>query len=48
MTPQAFGRELRTRYQIEQTRSNGVRYYTGLTLYADENDPNQAEEWWQK
>lgn len=48
MSPQAFGRELRTRFNVDQTRAHGVRYYTGLTLLADENDPDTAEEWWNK
>lgn len=46
MSPQAFGRELRTRFQIEQVRSHGARYYTGLMLLADENEPDEPDEWW--
>lgn len=45
LSPQVFGRELRTRYDIEQTRSNGRRYYVGITLYADENEPAQPDRW---
>jgi putative DNA primase/helicase len=37
---QALGRELRSRWSIEQARSNGRRYYLGITLLADEDDPS--------
>lgn len=48
LSPQAFGRELRTRFNIEQVRSHGARFYTGLSLLADETEPDQAEGWWEK
>ena len=48
MSPQVFGRELRTRYGVEQARSHGRRYYLGIDLYADEEEPEQPEEWWDK
>lgn len=40
----AFGRELRTSHGIEQTRSNGRRYYVGLTLLAPEGDDEDTPE----
>lgn len=33
-----FGRELRTRYGVESIRSNGRRFYLGVTLVRDETD----------
>lgn len=42
-TTQVFGRELRTRYKIEQKRSNGLRYYLGITLYRDEDEPEDPD-----
>ncbi|MBZ6250524.1 bifunctional DNA primase/polymerase [Streptomyces olivaceus] len=40
LKPQVFGRELRTRFGIEQTRSNGRRFYIGVALLIqpDEGD----------
>jgi putative DNA primase/helicase len=37
VSPQVFGRELRTRYGIEQSRSHGKRFYDGLSLLVDED-----------
>lgn len=48
MSPQAFGRELRTRFGIEQSKSNGVRFYVGMTLLNDESEPEEPAEWWDK
>jgi P4 family phage/plasmid primase-like protien len=45
LPPQVFGRELRTRYGIDQVRSHGQRFYTGMTILADDaNEP--AEPHW--
>lgn len=38
VSPQVFGRELRTRWGIDVTKSNGKKFYTGATLLADEDD----------
>jgi putative DNA primase/helicase len=46
VSPQVFGRELRTRYGIEQVRSNGARFYAGLSLLKDDNDDQGG--WWQE
>lgn len=35
ISPQMFGRELRTRFGIHAKRSHGRRYYVGMTLFAD-------------
>jgi hypothetical protein len=43
LTPQQFGRDLRLRHGVAQTRSNGHRYYTGITVFA--NDPEPPEHW---
>lgn len=48
LPPQVFGRELRTRYDIEQTRSNGRRYYLSVTLLTDDEGPDRPDEWWEK
>lgn len=45
VTAQAFGRELKTRWGITQTRSNGVRHYAGVTLYADPNAEDTPDHW---
>lgn len=39
LTPQQFGREIKNRHGIEQARSNGHRWYTGITIFANEPDP---------
>lgn len=44
ISPQMFGRELRTRFGVRVTRSNGRRQYVGMTLYADPN--NETEPHW--
>jgi P4 family phage/plasmid primase-like protien len=43
--PQVLGRELRTRYDVEQLRSNGRRFYIGMTLLASEGDDEQPPHW---
>jgi P4 family phage/plasmid primase-like protien len=47
LTPQLFGRELRTRFGIDQTRSHGKRFYLGCSLIArvpdiDDDDPRSV------
>lgn len=39
-----FGRELRSRYGVTVKRSHGSRFYTGMTLLADEEE--EVEERW--
>lgn len=39
LTPQMFGRRIRNQYGIGQTRANGQRYYTGIALQADPDEP---------
>jgi putative DNA primase/helicase len=47
LSPQVFGRELRTRYDIAQARANGRRYYTGLTLLLDPDEElDKPQEWY--
>lgn len=50
VSPQVFGRELRTRYDVGQAKSNGRKFYTNLTLLADPEAPEEEgeEPWWQK
>lgn len=48
LSPQVLGRELRTRFGVEQVKSNGTRFYVGLTLLADEDEPDRGEQWWEK
>ncbi|WP_020116771.1 phage/plasmid primase, P4 family [Streptomyces canus] len=43
LKPQVFGRELRTRFGIEQTRSNGRRFYVGVALLAHPEDEERDE-----
>ncbi len=43
--PQVLGRELRTRYDIDQVRSNGRRFYLGMTLLAPEGDDERPPHW---
>lgn len=43
--PQVFGRELRTRYGLHQTRSNGRRFYLGVTLLSDAEEPDPEPHW---
>jgi putative DNA primase/helicase len=42
VSPQVFGREMRTRYGVEQGRSHGARYYLGVTVLKDENEPETS------
>lgn len=47
LSPQVFGRELRTRFDIGQERSHGKRFYTNVTLLdTDELDEEQQAEHW--
>ena len=50
LSPQVLGRELRTRFGIQQAKSNGRRYYTNMTLLSDDEESTDSEpdEWWQK
>ncbi|OIU88632.1 phage/plasmid primase, P4 family [Microbacterium sp. AR7-10] len=48
MSSQSFGRQLKQRFGIESTRSNGRRFYTNLHLYAPEGETDAAESWWEK
>ncbi len=49
ISAQMFGRELRSRWGIRMTRSHGKRFYPGLALLADEDDPaGESEEWWSR
>ena len=45
VSPQVFGRELRTRYGIDQARSHGQRFYVGLALLSDEQEPDPEPHW---
>lgn len=47
ISPQMFGRELRARWQVGDAKSNGARFYTGVTLVVDEPSEGQLG-WWQK
>lgn len=38
LKPQVFGRELRTRFSIEQVRSNGRRFYIGVALLTQQDE----------
>lgn len=42
ITPQVFGRELRSRFAIETKRSHGRRFYTGVTLLSDDDEPDST------
>lgn len=42
LKPQVFGRELRTRFGIEQKRSNGKRFYVGIALL-EQSLPERGE-----
>ncbi|WP_018135428.1 phage/plasmid primase, P4 family [Acaricomes phytoseiuli] len=47
VSPQVFGRELRTRFNVQQIRSNGKRFYTNMTLLdTDDLDEEQKAENW--
>jgi putative DNA primase/helicase len=43
LSPQQFGRDLKTRYNVGTIRSNGRRYYTGITVF--QQPPEPAEHW---
>jgi phage/plasmid-associated DNA primase len=43
LKPQVFGRELRTRFGIEQIRSNGRRFYVGVALLTQPGDEEDDE-----
>jgi putative DNA primase/helicase len=45
LSSQVFGRELRIRYGIESKKSNGVRHYAGMTLYAADTDASAETHW---
>ena len=47
LSPQVFGRELRSRFGIEQGKSNGRRIYVGIMLLATD-DAEDNERWWEK
>lgn len=38
--PRTFGLTLRTRFQVSDTRTNRDRFYTGIALLSDEEDPD--------
>ena len=44
LTPQMFGRELRTRFGVQGGKSNGRRMYFGLGLRADETGPDAKDD----
>jgi hypothetical protein len=39
ISPQVLGRELRTRFGIDSDRSHGRRFYVGVSLLSDEDEP---------
>lgn len=43
LSPQMFGRELRSRWSIETVKSNGRRLYSGMTLYADADESDSED-----
>lgn len=43
--PQVLGRELRTRYDVEQVRSHGRRFYVGVTLLTLDETDEQPPHW---
>lgn len=45
LSPQQFGRELRTRIDIQQKKSNGRRYYLGITIQPDEDTLDGPDHW---
>lgn len=44
LKPQVFGRELRTRFGIDQIRSNGRRFYVGVALLTQPGDDEGDDE----
>ncbi len=45
MSPQSFGRELRTRLGVQVAKSNGRKFYTGVLLYAPEDEEERTLAW---
>jgi putative DNA primase/helicase len=45
ISAQMFGREIRARYGVADARSNGRRYYTGVTLLHPEDDEPTDGHW---
>jgi hypothetical protein len=43
LKPQVLGRELRTRFGIDQKRSNGRRLYVGVALVANDVDDEEDQ-----
>ncbi len=43
LSPQQFGRDIKTRHDVQQVRSNGRRFYTGITVFR--NEPDAPEHW---
>lgn len=43
LSPQQFGRDLKARYNVQQTRSHGRRYYAGITVFSQ--PPEDPEHW---
>ncbi|MGA6128800.1 MULTISPECIES: phage/plasmid primase, P4 family [unclassified Microbacterium] len=52
LSSQAFGRQLRQRFDVDTAKSNGRRFYTNVVLYAPEvpDDEGQGEQtsWWDR
>lgn len=53
LSSQAFGRQLRQRFDIGSAKSHGRRLYTNVTLYAPETDDDTAadekpDSWWNR
>jgi P4 family phage/plasmid primase-like protien len=44
LSPQAFGRELRSRWNISTTKSNGKHFYTNMALLTDQDEPPRWDE----
>lgn len=42
LSPQAFGRRIKSQYGIGVAKSHGDRYYIGITILSKENEPNPA------
>lgn len=52
VSAQAFGRQLRQRFNVGSSKSNGRRFYTNIALYApedaDEPQDPRAGDWWDR
>lgn len=53
LSAQAFGRQLRQRFDIGSAKSHGRRFYTNVVLYAPETDGDGSEDprstsWWDR